>query len=80
MEGSHMTIHRLDEVLDAMLPKPSCRPPLASVSSVRFIPRPCSCTWQLRLGAGEATWTLTETGPCCPMHGVSSDETRGAGE
>ena len=64
-------------VLDAKLPRPASPPP--AVSSVRLIPRPCSCTWRLRLGAIEATWTLTETDPGCKMHGDSSDE-NGAGE
>ena len=89
-----MTIHRLDEVLEAAPPKPRhvglpvqtganaahdpCgRGPLA-VSSVRMIPRPCSCTWRLRLGADEATWSLTQTDPLCRMHGDSSDEKDGA--
>jgi hypothetical protein len=52
-------------------------PGLLAVSSVRLIPRPCSCTWALRLGAVEATWTLTETDPLCGLHGISSDEKGG---
>jgi hypothetical protein len=89
-----MTRHLLDEVLDAppkprhiglpqqtgadALHDPCGRGPLAAVPSVRLIPRPCSCTWRLRLGAGEATWTLTGTDPLCRMHGDSSDEKGGA--
>jgi hypothetical protein len=62
-----MTIHRLDEVLEAR--QQPRRPAPEPVSSVRLIPRPCSCTWRLNLGAIEATWTLTQTDPYCPMHG-----------
>ncbi len=49
--------------------------PVRTVQGVRLIPRPCSCTWTLRLGAAEAAWSLTETDPGCKLHGSSSDET-----
>ena len=67
-----MTRHLLDEVLDAKQ-QPS-RPALPSVSGIRLIPRRCSCTWRLTLGATEATWTLTETDRFCPTHGEISSE------
>lgn len=43
------------------------------VSSVRLIPRPCSCTWRLTLGNWEAAWTRTEEDPGCKMHGAASE-------
>lgn len=42
--------------------------PVPAVRSVRLIPRMCSCTWTLRLGAGDATWTLAEADPACRLH------------
>lgn len=50
------------------------REAVAVETSVRLIPRLCSCTWVLRLGAVEATWALTGTDPKCKLHGISSDE------
>ena len=47
-----------------------------SVRGVRTLPHPCSCTWRLRLGAEEASWSRTETGPACPTHAQSSDDER----
>jgi hypothetical protein len=60
-----VTIHRLDEVLDAKPP----RPPAPAVSGVRSIPRPCSCTWKPHFSTIPAAWTLTETDRFCPVHG-----------
>lgn len=43
--------------------------------AARTIPLGCSCTWTLRLGAGEATWTPKgEPSPACRTHGDGSDE------
>ena len=43
-----------------------------TAEGVRFIPRPCSCTWTLRLGGGEARWTLAEASPSCKIHGLAA--------
>jgi hypothetical protein len=42
----------------------------------RQIPRGCKCTWQLRLGDYESSWTRTETDPACKLHGQSSSDER----
>ena len=47
-----------------------------SVRGVRTLPHPCSCTWRLRLGNEQATWSLVKTDTACPKHGQSSSDER----
>ena len=69
-----MTIHRLDEVLDA--PKPAITG-LPARRGTR-IDHGCKCRWLLAR-TDPSTWRRVAANPACRLHGGSSDENRVTG-
>ena len=80
-----MPRHLLDEVTDAMPPRPRRRAlrgpvnaaedptgrhvPPVAVQGWKAIPTGCSCTWRPDYGTMRATWTLAGVLTTCKVHG-----------